>query len=301
MKDLNDQLNTIIQNNPVMYEDRINDTFDILKKAFKKYQLKYRGIAYKIKLSNGETLSFSFNENKVGHLLGLDINSIRNHKYFDCFASSSFEVCKLVTDNKKTITRDLLSKKAPNNILDLSKIIDKSLGFYEMYDIVLNNIHTIIKFDIKKVPLNGNDSKCDVDYLIGFSARNQKKVYFGLKKEENYNSYYIKTFLIDIDYEKFLQNQSLVLPISMVHRDNDWNSTEEFMPLVNRLEMLKKYLTIARKQNMNVDVTSEFMEMLTLKIDYDDIKNKNDQLVLENESLKQTQSKVKVFINKYFK
>jgi hypothetical protein len=343
MERLENKIISIIKKDPKLYTDYLNDVFNSLSKSYKKYKDKYYDISYKINLSNGDILKFSFDNIVISHLFGLDMNAIRKEKYFDLANFSAIEILIYIINNKEKVIRSLVEQKISSSIFDYEKIKLKCNGFVDMNQVNFNNINYIVKYDINKTPINGSDSKCDVDYIVCISAKNDNNIYLGLKKNDKIDSYYAKTLFVNMDCNHYLKNQILVLPNSITYKDETWNTKEEILSDINKLKLLNKYIRIAKEQDMNIDVSKEYSELLKLKLSINEVKEANyyleshnkalinecnlikegkkiteekNQLLIEkeidykqiieslkeeNEQLKTTQSKVKVFFKKYLK
>lgn len=213
-------------------------------------------------LTNEESFMYSVPEDKIAHLLGVNINYIQSLGIYK--NTSSYGLLKeFLKDSYRIndrIRKDIIKL---DNIF--SKHINKKInGFKRNISINLNEITFVCKYDSKKAYSDGKDTiKCDYSIIKILDDGTILELDLALSQDKNYafpvsNKMYADEFEAEEDLKKLLENQEVAIAHSMllyIYADDiPKKSYLKEYERKDKLNIIKKFI---KKYNCSIDLMEE--------------------------------------------
>lgn len=177
---------------PTKYEfEQIITKLEEAINFFKKSQ--YRFNEYKLYLSNGKVIEFTFKPENIPHLLGVNIVNLKASNIL--LNDKPFEMLKELIDRYVTIYQKMTIGEVNYNAI-FSPYIKEKLDFFKMiFKFNSSNILGVCHYLPARAYINGERNNYGCDYYIIFDDEENYPYFLGIKKDRN-KYYYAPSSII---------------------------------------------------------------------------------------------------------
>lgn len=226
---------------------------------------------YTFGLSNGNYLNIRIYQNQIAHLLGVDVDFLRNSGLFKANSSSYEILLDLINKYSYSTFASKLGKENVGNIF--SKNIEEKIdAFRNNVSIKSNDIYCIVKYDSEKTYQFEEDFEKADYYLIRYIDK--KYHVLSLIKSDRNNDYYAQSSRLyndEAEFNEFLsriaKKQEVVYPymLKVQNHTNEYDHT--FLVNMNdKKEMLEKIIKISDEHGAVPSVANDFQNSLSKTI-----------------------------------
>ena len=241
--------------------DQFIEIIDRIKDLINWYEnTKFKNKKMRLFLTNKECFLYSLPEDKVAHLLGVNINSIQALGMFK--STSSYSLLKeFVRDYHRICDR------IKNGTLKLDTLFSKHIykkldNFKKNVSINLNDISFICVYDKKKAYNDGKET-IKADYVIIKKLDDGTILELDLVLSNNNlypvsNKMYTNEFEAEEDLKRILENQEIAIVNSMMLYNNEYDNPRKFFlnddEKIEKLSLVKEFI---QKYGCTIDLVSE--------------------------------------------
>lgn len=243
--------------------DRFEEIVNEIKKLVEWYENKrFKNKKMRLFLNNKDTFMYSVPEDKIAHLLGININNIQSlgiykntssYGLLKEFLRDSYRICDGI--RKNTIKLDYI----------FSKHINKKInGFKRNISLNLNDITFVCKYDRKKAYNDGkNIIKSDYYIIKVLEDGTILELDLVLSPDKKYlypvsNKMYVDEFEAEEDLKKILEKQEITIAHSMLLYNYEDDIPMKFYlkdyEKIEKLNVIKNYIT---KYGCTIDLLDE--------------------------------------------
>ena len=243
--------------------DKFQELIDRIKELVDWYEnKKFKNKKMRLFLTNSDSFMYSVPEDKIAHLLGVNINSIQSLGIYR--NTSSYELLKEFLKDSYRIS-DGIRKDTIKLDYIFSKHINKKINnFKRNISLNLNDITFICKYNSKKAYEDGkNTVKCDYSIIKILEDGTILELDLALSPDRKYaypvsNKMYTDEFEAEEDLRKLIENQEIAIAHSMLLYNNEYdNPRKSFLKdyeKIDKLNIIKNYI---KKHNCGIDLLDE--------------------------------------------
>ena len=176
--------------------------------CFKKSQRRFN--EYKIYLSNGKVLEFTFDDKNIPHLLGINIGNLKTSKILS--SDKPFEMLEELIERYTAIYQKMKRGEIQYKDIFSPYIKEKAHFFKLIFNFHTSNILGVCRYSPINSYLNGDTNTYGCDYYIIFDDDENFPYFLGLK-EDRINDYYAPSSVIG-NFDETGANNSLKSIIS---------------------------------------------------------------------------------------
>lgn len=239
---------------PYPGNDYAENVVNRLAKALEIFKKKYDGKRYSLILSNGEEIFFEIKNKNLAHLLGIDFKWISTSEYMKPLLTSvlgfgedetysSYAVLNRIVDNgDKVIANDGVNF---NKFLNYYKVMIKTSCFETLSDFNEFNFG-VVNFNKTFFENNVGNKFLPSSNKFIFSQNDEALIPYcmmGLTKDNDTEIMIPETILAPTNFEDYLYNQELLLPIQLLINDDE-NLTKLVATSEEKIRMLNLYKSI---------------------------------------------------------
>ncbi len=222
----------------------------------------------KIFLSNGKAINFEIKPHNVPHLLGININNLKNSKFLK--ETKPLDMVEELINRYNTFYERMIRGEIIFGDIFSDFIKEKIVAFPNVLKCSLNEIEFVCKYNPEKTYTTGQVDSYGCEYYIAFNNDEDNYIYLGLKKEENGNFYsYFYTpasILYQMDKEKatkllsnIIKNQQIFLANGLERRNI--GKTENIRN-ADKLSKVQNLMNLADIYDSNLILNSEYIYVL---------------------------------------
>lgn len=244
-----------------------------LSKAFQVYEKDYKSKEYNFIFSNGEEINFQIFTKNLAHLLGIDFKNIISEQMRETCENvlglcnyeekNSFDVLKRIIERADEVIKNDSNPKN-KKILNYYKVMIKSIAFTKLTKFDQFNFGCI-NFDKSFYEQKTNTLFTPQSSKLLFTPSNEAITpYFvmGIVPEAT-NIYIPETIIAPENFEDFITNQTLLIPIQVLVSDN-FNLNKIKATSEEKLQLLNMYkgMLIQYKTNSFIDIYNDYENIL---------------------------------------
>lgn len=238
--------------------------------AFEKYIEVFKDSKYNIGFSNGEVIKYQMKDKNVAHLLGIETSNLKSEWMNETVEKvlglkpnedkGSYEILKRILERADDVIKN---DSDPKNymILNYYRTLLKSIIFQSLPDFASFDFG-VINFDKDNVD-EGFVKQESSKYII-IPSYEKLVPYFllGLKQNEFYEYIPETTLAID-EIEKYLNNQTLILPTSIISNYKGYIYPNEISSR-DQINLLRYFRGIIKslKTNTEIDIYHNYEKIL---------------------------------------
>ena len=222
---------------------------------------KFKNKKMRLFLTNKECFIYSVPEDKIAHLLGVNINNLQALGIFN--NTSSYLLLKEFLDNYHRISDQVRTDKIKLDYIFSKHVLKKISNFKKNISINLNDIAFICKYN-KEIAYKSGLDPIKGDYLIIKKLEDGTILELDLALSNNKylypvsNKMYIDEFEAEDDLRKLLENQEIAIVTSMMLYNQEYDTPRKFFlndnEKLEKLDIVKEEIT---KYNCKIDLISE--------------------------------------------
>ena len=247
---------------PYPGDEYARDAVEKLAKSLEIFKQKYDGKKYSLILSNGEEINLEIQKKQLAHLLGVDFKGMRQSDYMKSLLTSilgldlnnpidSYTVlCRIVENGDDVIKND---RSNFNKFLNYYRTVIKTSCFEKFSDFKDFNFG-IINFDkyVFEQSTGKTWSPNSTKWL--FSQNDEPLIPYclmGLVNDSNTPDLMVpETLIAPSDFQEFLINQELLLPIQMLINDEQ-NLSKNVATPEEKIRLLRLYKSLIEIYHTN--------------------------------------------------
>lgn len=276
--------------------EKYNEIMDKLRECVRMYDLRYSQNKYTYGLANGEYLNITIPKSRIAHLLGVDVDLLRNENFVKS-DTPSYEILKEFLEYdyyslSKKISKDKLFSVFSKNIME------KLEAFIYNINLKLDDMYCMVKYSSEKTYQSDESFEIFDYYIVRLS--NHKYYILGLsettKLGSNRTTYVPGTSRMYTDYyefekyfEKIAKNQDITYPtlFKVENFEKEYTSPNYFLKINDKKIILDRVNNMAYKYHATSSVGRDFYAVLnSLSNNYQKKDNENALLKMLKESIK---------------
>lgn len=284
-----------------------------IEMLYRKYQKKFLNKKYEMIFSNGKKISFHFYEEHFAHLVGIQIQSLKDKQLIPRNLRTN-QILEFII-YKPRLFYQLVVKKGFDVKDFISPFYKQKLNVLdEINGFLPDNIEFVVEFDKEKVSSQNVFLMSDAEYLLGYKLSDEKYGVIGLIGNEN-GYYYPLTVLeyskeLSNDFEIILKNQKLILPLyTKISTREREKIVEAILKNREKIAAVKRYnMDFTKKYKCVTDVSEDYLKQMVyftskkaelektigeMETENYDLQMNNIKLETENERLKAELEKLK--------
>ena len=257
-------------------------TLEKLALSLEIFKQKYDGKKYSLILSNGEEINFEIQKKQLAHLLGIDYKGMMQSDYMKPLLTSvlgfpvgeaidSYSLLSRIIDNGDEVIKN--DKDNFNKFLNYYRLVIKTSCFEKFSDFNDFNFGVInFNKDFFQEATNKPFAPNSTKFL--FSQNDEALIpycFMGLVND-SFNQLIMvpETLIAPTNFDEFLINQELLLPIQILINDEQ-NLSKNIITLEEKIRLLNLYKSLIRSYNTNSyinifnDYETVLREMVTKK------------------------------------
>lgn len=224
----------------------------------------FRFNKYKLYLSNGKVIEFSFKPQNIAHLLGINITSLKASRIL--LSNTAFEMIEELIDRYTAIYQKMANGEACYKDI-FSPFIKEKLAFFEkVFRFNSHDILGICHYVPARSYINGEPNNYGCEYYIIFDDGDNYPYFLGLKKDQNSRFYVPSSLISSFEEEKSYKlfgeitaNQEVML-VNNVLRTN--TGDKFYITNAEKLSLVQKLSELARTYNFHMIVDSDYIHTL---------------------------------------
>ena len=245
-----------------------------LSMALETFKKKYNGKKYSLILSNGEEICFEIKDKNLAHLFGIDYKNISTGEYMRPLLSSvlgfkegeNFNsyamLLRIIENGDKVIKND---GKNYNKFLNYYKVMIKASCFDTLKEFNEFNFG-IINFDKSMYEKNTGNRFLPSSTKYIFSQNDEALIPYcmmGLRWDNNTEIMIPETLIAPTNFQDYLYNQELLLPIQLLINDDE-NLTKIVATPEEKIRILNLYKSIIQTYNTGsfINIFSDYETVL---------------------------------------
>lgn len=221
----------------------------------------YRFNEYKLYLSNGKAIEFTFKPQNIPHLLGINIGNLKTSKILS--SNKPFEMLEEIIDRYTAIYQKML--RGEINYTDIfSPYIKEKLSFFEsIFKFNAYNILGVCQYVPSRAYVSGERNNYGCDYYVIFDDGENYPYFLGLKEIKD-GYYYapssiISSFDAENSYTHFSSitfNQQVML-VNNVLRVN--TNDKQYITNAEKLSRVQRLSNLAQDYNFHLIVDHDYI------------------------------------------
>lgn len=227
--------------------------------CFKKSQRRFN--EYKIYLSNGKVLEFTFDDKNIPHLLGINIGNLKTSKILS--SDKPFEMLEELIERYTAIYQKMKRGEIQYKDIFSPYIKEKAHFFKLIFNFHTSNILGVCRYSPIYSYLNGDTNTYGCSYYIIFDDDENFPYFLGLK-EDRINAYYAPSSIIgnfdeasaNDNLKNIISNQQIML-VNNVFRTN--TGEKYYVTNAEKLIKVQKLRTLAQKYDSHLILDSDYM------------------------------------------
>lgn len=243
--------------------DRYIEIVDELKKLVLWYEnTTFKNKKMRLFLTNKDSFLYKVPEDKIAHLLGINISNIQSLGIYN--NTSSYELLKEFLKDSHRIC-DGIRKDTIKLDYIFSKHIQKKINsFKKNISINLNDVAFVCKYNNEIAYNNGNNTiKSDYSIIKILEDGTVLELDLVLSNDGKYaypvsNKMFNDKFEAEETFRKILENQELAIAQSMILYNHDYDNPRKFYlkdtDKIEKLNIIKEFI---EKYNCNIDLVEE--------------------------------------------
>ena len=283
-----------------------------VEQLYRKFQKKWLNKAYIMKFSNGELINFSFYEQSFAHLVGIQINKLKESGLVPKNLQAN-DILEFIFFNPERFYRLIIQNGYKATYFISSYYKEKISVMKNIYGFLPASLEFIVKFDSNKAFLVNDELKPNVEYLLGYKIGDGYGM-IGIKKSSYGNYYPLTVLYYDKDsLKELLKYQTLLLPTYTKVKNIENEIISEYgLYEQEKIKKLKIYNSVFERQYGCVtNLTSDYIRTLEhttnhlseekeqnrrFKEENYELQVSNINLSKENDTLKQEVKKLKAIL-----
>lgn len=222
----------------------------------------------KIFLSNGKSIDFEIKPHNVPHLLGININNLKNYKFLK--ATKPLEMVEELISRYNVFYEKMERGEMVYGDVFSDFIKEKIFAFPNVLKCSLNEIEFVCKYDTEKTYTTGQIDSYGCQYYIAFNNGDDNYIYLGLKKQESdtyYSCFYTPaSILYQLDKSKsnqllnnIIQNQQVFLANGLERKNI---GKIENLRNADKLSKVQSLISLTDEHDSNLILGGEYIYVL---------------------------------------
>ena len=245
---------------PYPGDDYATEAMEKLALAHDIFKKKYDGKKYSLILSNGEEINMEIQRKQLAHLLGVDHKGMIQSDYMKQLIYSilgfqegdkidAYSLLSRIIDNGDAVIKN--DKTNYNKFLNYYRLVIKTSCFEKFSDFTDFNFG-VINFNKDLFHASTNKSFAPNSTKLLFSQNDEALIPYcmmGLVNDSYQKNIMVpETLIAPTDFENFLINQELLLPIQMLINDEE-NLSKNIATSEEKIRMLNLYKSLIQMYN----------------------------------------------------
>ena len=222
---------------------------------------KFKNKKMRIFLTNKDCYIYSVPEDKIAHLLGININNLQSLGLFK--NTSSYLLLKEFLNNYHRISHQIMSGSVKLEYIFSKHIYKKINSFKKNISINLNDISFICKYNKEKAYNDGkNTVNCDYSIIKKLDDGSILELDLALVDNKYLypisNKIYTDNKEAEESFKRLLENQEVAIVNSMILYNNDYDNPRKFfltdIEKTEKLNIIKEFIA---QYNCSIDLIQE--------------------------------------------
>ena len=260
------------------FEQTIVDLEEAIN-CFKKSQRRFNN--YKLYLSNGKVLEFTFDGKNIPHLLGINIGNLKTSKILS--SDKPLEMLEELIDRYTAIYQKMERGEISYNDIFSPYVKEKIKFFKLIFNFHSSNILGVCRYSAINSYLNGDTNTYRCDYYIIFDDDENFPYFLGLK-EDRINDYYAPSSVIgnfdetsaNNSLKSIISNQQIML-VNNVFRTN--TGEKYYVTNAEKLIKVQKLRTLAQNYGSHLILDNDYMYNLRKMMAFFENESKTSQFL----------------------